>query len=548
MKAEWIYNRSWVYSSYFPTPTEEDERVSLFFESLSGRGEVFVNGCSAGSFEGGEAYVDITALVEGEDNELTVRFQAPGLSMPADNPMPLVGITGPVWLITGNYVTLERVTSRTVGQSVVVDYDITAHTGGKYTFSYIVSLDGQPVNRKTYGERLPAARVTRSHTISLSGGADAPDPATAKAPCYDVRVSVERGGIGCAQLNLEALLPGKGASRRVVLAHGLVTDEMAKDIAALGAEAVCTGEARCVEGDCLNGMKRLFGARPDHFAGTACIAPEALREEADGELFWPPWTPMWRLRGGARFDVEALTALYGGQVGADSELAARASRYEQADALLRRALHARQNGEVVVVPWNAPWESLCGEGITERGGRRRMAWWALKAAWTPDLAWPELSMHFAAEPYGTFSVPIWAAGERAGRVASVSAAAYRMDGTCVVSMKKGASVEAPAQVGFLEVTAPAAGVLILRCETSDENGEVLSRLDVPVPVKGREAPLAALLADPIRLSGEPGCIVNDTGFAALAPGHSLLPGESAPEGEWLNAVQKAASRPETTTN
>lgn len=199
MKAEWIYNRSWVYSSYFPTPTEEDERVSLFFESLSGRGEVFVNGCSAGSFEGGEAYVDITALVEGEDNELTVRFQAPGLSMPADNPMPLVGITGPVWLITGNYVTLERVTSRTVGQSVVVDYDITAHTGGKYTFSYIVSLDGQPVNRKTYGERLPAARVTRSHTISLSGGADAPDPATAKAPCYDVRVSVERGGIGCAQ-------------------------------------------------------------------------------------------------------------------------------------------------------------------------------------------------------------------------------------------------------------------------------------------------------------------------------------------------------------
>ncbi len=86
----------------------------------------------------------------------------------------------------------------------------------------------------------------------------------------------------------------------------------------------------------------------------------------------------------------------------------------------------------------------------------------------------------------------------------------------------------------MELTAPERGALIVRCEVTGESGERLNRLDVPLAVKGDEAPMQALLALPVRLSRAQGSVTNDGDMAALAVGCSLLPGESAPEGEWVN--------------
>ena len=533
MKDEWVYNRAWTYSTVFETPTEEDERTYLVFEHLAGKGEVFVNGRRAASFEGGEARVDITAMTASEHNELSVRFQAPGLMLPAGNPMPKLGILGDVWLETGNYITLERVSSRTDGKTMTVEHDITAHTAGKYTFTYTVSLDGALVAREAHTERLPAARVTRTHAVSLAGEGNAA-PATGRA--YDVRVVVERGGIGCAQAAFEAPVSGKGAPRRVVLFNQQPSESDVKAASSIGADAVCAPscENGLVDADCLFGVKRvaLSGA---HFARTACVAPQTLKYEANGEPFWPPRTPLWRLRGGARPNTDEIAALYGAEIAQDGALAARAIRHEQADTLLRYALRARQSGETAVVPWSDRWDSLCGEGVTERGGKARMALYALKAAWTNDVAWPELPEHAAVEPGASLTIPIWAASEKPGeKTVSVSAAVYRADGSCLARTKKTALLDAPRCVDTVEIDVPDDGALIVRCEITGEGGERLSRVDVPVAEKKGASPLCALMATPARLIRTPAGVTNTSTTAALAVGCCLLPGESAPDGEWLN--------------
>ena len=529
MKGEWIYNRAWTYSTVFETPPEEDERVFLFFERLTGQGEVFVNGRRAGSFGSGEARVDVTALIACEHNELRLRFQAPGLLLPAENPMPLLGLAGPAWIITGNFVTLERVVSRTDGRMMTVEHDITAHTAGKYTFTYTVSQDGLLINRESYTEQLPAARVIRTHTVSLAGE-DA-----GSAPCCDVRVVVERSGIGCAQVSFRAPLPGRGAGRRAVLLYKPPTQETMKAVAALGADAVCVsgGEKSIVDADCLFDMKRL-PAVSAHFADAACVAPRTLADEARDEPFWPPRTPLWRLRGGVRPDVEALSALYGPDAAQNGDTAALLTRYEQAAALLRYALCARQCGETAVVPWCAPWESLCGEGVTERGGRPRMAYWTLKAAWMPDIAWPELPDR-AAERGAAIRIPIWAASDRAGgEEVSVDVSVYRMDGSRVAHSTKTARLDVPRCVDTIELDAPDGGALIVRCAVLSENVELLSQLDMPLPIRDGGAPMQALLASSVKLHRTPGGVFNGGGMAALAVGRCLLPGESVSDGEWLN--------------
>jgi len=538
MKGEWIYGRRWEYISHFDTPTEGDERVSLFFERMAGWGEVFVNGQRAGAFESGEAYLDITGLIAGAQNELSVRFQAPGLSLPADNPMPVLGIAGPVWLATGNYITLEHTVSRTVGATAVIEHDITAHTAGKFSFIYTVSQNGALVNRSEFIEKLPAARVTRSHTISLSAR---PGEAELSGAACDVCVSVERGGIGCAQVRFEAALPGRDGRRAVLVRGGSLSEEAAQSLRELNADGVCFEKEsfRRVDGDCVFGLKKLTRA-DGLFSRNACVAADTLRGEADGESFWPPRTPLWRLRGGAQPDLEELKTLYGDAACADGLLAARLSRYEQAEAVFRQAVRCRQSGKKALFAWNAGWESLCSDALVERGGRRRPAWLALKKAWAHDVAWADLPEHFAAEPGAALEIPVWAMSDRPGGIeASVSVSVYRVDGCRIGQLKETAQVGRPARVGALSVSVPAEPVLIVRSEMTSRDGAVLSKVDALLPVKGEGAPLAGALIGPASLTRTLGRVTNDGDLAALAAGDALLPGERIADdgGEWLNEAK-----------
>ncbi|MBQ8953076.1 MAG: hypothetical protein IJ048_03080, partial [Clostridia bacterium] len=151
-RAEWVYNRRWAYHSNFETPLEDDQRVWLLFQRLCGAGQVLVNGGLAGSFQGGEAMVEVTGLLAPEQNELTVRFEAPGLTLPADNPMPLLGILGDVWLLTGNFMRLDRTVSRGRGTALSVAHEMEVFQPGKFAFSYTASLDGALWRQWTFEE------------------------------------------------------------------------------------------------------------------------------------------------------------------------------------------------------------------------------------------------------------------------------------------------------------------------------------------------------------------------------------------------------------
>ncbi len=524
MAAEWVYNRRWRYESHFDAPTEDDQRVWLLFERLCGAGEVAVNGRRAASFSGGEALVEVTDYLVPGENELAVCFEAPGLRLPAENPMPLLGLAGDVWLLTGNFLALERTRSRSHGRTVAVEHRLTAFAAGKYVFSYVASRDSELARRWTFEETLPEGGASVSHAL------DCPDERGA----LDIRLDVTRSGVGCAQVRFEAI-PGDEPPRRTVLVRGgRLTEAMARDLRDLGADSFCLAEEeeRRLDADCLFGLKK--AAPGEAFSRPACV--KDLKGEAAGEAYWPPRAPLWRLRGGASPDVEALAALYGGKVLVDGELAARLTRYEQAEAVLRYALGCRQSGERAVVPLNAEWESLCSDTLTERGGRRRMAFDALKRAWRRDAAWADWPEHAAAEPGEALEIALWAATTRPGGLeATLSVSAFTLEGRCLARKKETVRVRAAERVGALTVTAPQAGVLIVRCQLADSEGGSLCRIDRVLPMKGHGAPQEALFAASASVRRSSKGALNEGAVAALAAGECLLPGEWAESAsEWVN--------------
>ena len=524
MGAEWVYNRRWAYHSHFDTPAEDDEHVWLLFERLCGAGEVWVNGGRAAAFEGGEALVEVTALLAPEQNELTVRFDAPGLTLPSDNPMPPLGILGDVWLVTGNFMRLERTVSRGQGAALGVTHQLTTFAAGKYVFSYTASLDGARWRQWTFEETLPAGHASLTHTLDRldQGECDA-----ARATSLDVRLEVTRSGVGCAQVRFEAWLGGE--PRRALLVHGAFTPELATTFRALGADAVALADdaARSVDADCLYGLHKLTG---EAFACPACV--KDLRAEAAGEAFWPPRAPLWRLRGGAAPDVEALIALFGPKARVDGALAARLTRYRQAEAVLRHALTGRTRNQQTLLAWNAAWEGLCGEGVTERGGRPRMALGALRRAWAAECAWAEWPEGAAAEPGETLTIPLWAASDRPGGLeAALRVSVFDLNGQRLAWRKERVRVAAAAQLASVPVDAPQEGALIVRCELTDEAGSALCRMDRALPVRGKAAPMEALIAALAGIKRGGGEAVNAGEVAALGACLCLLPGERCSDAE-----------------
>ena len=280
---------------------------------------------------------------------------------------------------------------------------------------------------------------------------------------------------------------------------------------------------------------RLLDACGESFHERAVVAPETLLREAGDVPFWPPQTPLWRLRGGETPDFAALEKKYGAGMSADYERAVRLSRYDQAERAMTHAQNCRLNGKDCVFAWDMPWDSLSGDALTERGALRP-AYEAVRLAWGKTHVCARLPED-GAEGGTLISLPVCAMSDGDCGLTNVSVSVFRTDGALLVGGSYPAMLGGARQVGALALNVPSGEqTLIVRCEMTGADGELLCRTDQLLCVRG-QAPCSALL-NPERaaLRKDAGRTLNIGECAALSAGFALLPGEETDRSiEWLNA-------------
>ena len=519
----WVDAQSWIYGLEFDCPGE-DERASLRFEMLSGVGAVRLNGRAVAEFDSGEFVVDITKDVRPEGNRLEVTF-TPGARGR--------GILGPVWLRTTNYVELRKVRATASRGVLKVSSDLIAHTAGRFLFKYQVSLDGEMVTTSEIYERLRASDAHLEHEVKL------PTPVKWDGErYYTVRLMVERSGVGCDSVMLNAAMDAP-EPRRVAGIPDARNRDLIRALKNLGAEAVCAAiagaENALVPFDLLPDGLLLTGApgEPDECEDGDLLAlpePRALEKLAGGEKYWPPGAPVWRATGSPCPDIEAAEALYGPNALGDAARYARLSRFQQAEALRAQALNAKRTGEAFAVRAAEAEPKLSSAALIEYSGKPRPAYGALKGAWGGCAAF-EFPEPFAAH----LPLRVWLHPAGVGRnPVTVTASAYRLDGALIASISFTAMPGAQsAPLGELRATLPEEGVVIARSEVSD--GGKVSRIDQVICLsKPGSPPRGALLNPPrteLKMSGgELICAGNAAALGVFAGGFygCLLPGEKTP--------------------
>ena len=530
---EWVYSRRWTYRCAFETPTEGDERVYLIFDNLCGRGAALVNGHMAGRFKGGEFMLPVSGLIHDEGmNTLELRFEPIYRSLPGDNPMPALGVTGGVWMKAVSGLTLEKSMAAVSGHEAAFTHTIDVHTPGTYSFVYTASLDGELVLRKEFPERLAAARTERTHALTI----DSPvpfDPQQYDETAYDVRLSVERVGLGCETARFELLFGCENAQKRSVIVRGALNADAARDIRALGARSVCALWQEIEAGPSRFGLTRAREGVP--FRVNAPLSPENWAREADGRDLRD--NMLMRLRGGAALP-EDVEARYGAVAWKDEKRLMRALRWEQASAVMRYALEKRREDRDAQFEWDTAWEALCSGALRERGAHRP-AWLALRAAWRDTAVCAELPEGGVSECGIQIRLPIWLMCDREdGGVLTVTARVVSASGEEIASGAYTAAAGRVRRAGTLAVDLPPqAGAYIVRCEAQDAQGRAICRCDETLCVYDEAEPMAALLTLPRATLERAGNAVHNAGAAAaFAEGCALLPGETGDaDGEWLNA-------------
>jgi hypothetical protein len=518
----WVDAESWTYALEFDCPGE-DERAALYFERLSGKGTVHLNGRTVAEFDSGECMLDITKDVQPEKNRLDVSFYAGPRGR---------GILGPVWLRTTNYVELKRVRAAASGGVVKVASDLTAHTAGRFLFKYQVSLDGDMVTTSEIYERLRASDAHLKHEVKL------PSPIQWDGErYYTVRLSIERSGVACDSAMLNAAMDAP-EPRRIVGIPDARNRELIRALKNLGAEAI-----NATFGEWENALTP-FDLLPDGLLLTdksgwpneydtldlmALPEPKALAKMAGGEKYWPPGAPAWRATGSFAPAQQAAEALYGPNALGDAARYARLSRFQQAEAICALALNARRAGEAFAV-WaaeDAP--KLSSIALIEHSGKPRPAYGALKQAWVACAAF-EFPEPFAV--HLPLRVWLYPAGWGKNPVA-VTASVYRLDGALIASTSFTALPGEPAPLGELKATLPDEGILIARTEVLD-GGKVTRTDQVLCLAKPGFPPRGALLNPPraeLKLSGgELACAGSVAAVGVFAGGFygALLPGEKIP--------------------
>jgi hypothetical protein len=535
----WVEAQEWTYALDFDCPDEE-ERASLRFEMLSGKGAVRLNGRTLTEFDRGELTVDITRDVQPEKNRLEVSI-FPGVL----GGFPW-GILGPVWLRTTNYVELKRVRAASSEGVIKVASNLVAHTAGRFLFKYQVSLDGEMALSAEMHERLKAADARIEHALKL------PSPVKWDGEqYYTVRLSVERSGVGCDSVLLNAAMDPR-QPRRIVGAAEWRNRDLIRALHALGAEAVYDPERgnALVPFDLLPDGLLLTDASGwlnEYECGDLMALPEprTLAKLAGSEKYWPPGSPVWRATGSpcpSQLDAEAL---YGPNALGDAGRFARLSRFAQAEAVRALALNARREGKAFAL-WAAEEKpALSSIAIIEHSGKNRPAYGALKQTWGDCAAFE------FAEPFeASLPLKVWLYPKAAmRRPVTVTASVYRLDGSLIASTSFAAMSGEPALLGELRATLPEEGVVVARAELSD--GAQTSRIDQVICLAKPDAPKRGALLNPPRaelrlVNGELSCAgqavalgVFAGGFyGVLLPGEKIaLPGGIAPEDiESLNGL------------
>lgn len=520
---QWVYGQGWVYALEFDCPGE-DERAFLRFEALSGRGAVRLNGRPLARFESGELSVDITGAVEGEGNRLEVSFDP---TLPDGAPR---GVLGPVWLRTTNFLTLRRVRASEADGVLRVRSEMTAHAAGRYLFRYTASLDDQAVLESGVYERLRASDQAVEHALKI------PSPARWDGErYYTVRLEVERSGVGCDMVRVNAAM-GAGKPSRVALipAHRLRDRDLLRALRDLGAEAAASPSAHrenaLLPFDLLpDGLLLADEAqRPED--GDLLALPEvrALEKLAGGERFWPPGCPVWWAAGSPCPDEKAAEALYGANALGDAARYARISRFVQAEAVRARALASRRDGAALAVEAAEAAPAYASGALIEHSGRKRPAYAALRQAWEKTCA-----AFLTPEPLEARApLEVWLfSDEPVGRPLSVTASVYALDGQLIASTSFAALSGATARLGALSAHLPEEGIVVARAELQDDGGAV-RRVDQVICLGKPGAPARSALLNPPRavLRAEGGALQNAGPAAALgvlagAFYGALLPGE-----------------------
>ncbi len=201
LNCAWIANKTAVYRTKFSTMNNDDERFYIVCQQLVGCGSLYINKCKATTFCNQQLTADITQFVklDSDQNELEIVF----------HPSPLTGeypqwderaISGKVYLKSTTMLDIlnfspNAIADEGLGGCIECNVEVKAHSAGKYIFRYVVAYDDDSVLNFEFYERIGCVNATFMHPLSMKNVNRW--QALKKQPCYVVRLSVERMGLGC---------------------------------------------------------------------------------------------------------------------------------------------------------------------------------------------------------------------------------------------------------------------------------------------------------------------------------------------------------------
>lgn len=517
--AQWTQGQTWRYRIRFEMPEEEDERAEIALYRTRGKGRLILNGHPLLEFEGGSPRVDVTAWVNREEENLLEVVFLPEL---LDGLVMERGLGDRVELRCTNYVTLYQAQMKGSIQggagTIDCEMEITAHAAGRYVFRYGLMLEDEPAGNFEFYEKLPAARSRVSHQIRLDP-ASAFEMGGARPAFYDVRLSIERSGVGCELIRRQVALETGAQWKRGVqvgrIADQRRVEEITEALHDLGAQAVCCDPERVAHGF---EEARLEAGLMRAEAGTAfCpVRPAAMEVQkierlAGGEKIWPMDGPVWRLRGGAVGAIEELA-----QSCSELGRTARVSRFLQAVELFSRAMRARRLDTPLMI--QNFWQSFAywvDDSLVEYDGQLRPACAALKRAWAPTGAWAELPETLV--PGQTACLPLYLMAETGlGEPVTLHAAVYNMEGSLIAGSSYPVVADRAVKCGELALNLPnEAQILTLRLEVVSAQGQTLCKNDQFLVVFNGEGQSPLLNPKRALIKREQGALVNDSPVMAI---------------------------------
>jgi len=535
MVCEWIAAREWVYSLRFDAPGEDDERIYVELPKAAGAGSAFLNGGPLGAFESGAVRLELTgALTAEHDNLLEIRFAPISYTRPVNKrPVPEIGLLCAPVLRAVNFAAIERmaVSSRMEGDTGVISISmtLTAHTAGKYTFRYSLSLDDEPAGKYEVTEKLPAARRMIRHEIRVAGAVRM-NLERLDETVYGVKFELERGGVGCDVRHMETAFRPDAPMKCAAVLEWPVSGDTIDRLIDMGADGIVLsgmpGNA-FEKNDFLNGLTVVpDGERVD---SVGAMRAADMKKMADGESVWPADSAVWRLRGGC---IPKKTG------GMDAEKYTKVMRMRQAGEVLVRTQTLRKGKKRVTAQWDEEFAYLSSDALIEKSGAERPALAALKFGWQEAHAFCELPEGGCVKPDRLLQMNAWALVEQLrGSVLKVSVRVTDVKGAELYAETFPVMGGDARMAGVVSLRTPEEeGILIVRCELHEAKGGLISRTDSLIAVCGD---------DPLRLMGgvkktelivRCGKTRNEGDTAALSAGICLMPGEETDRAgaEWIN--------------